>query len=252
MLRYNIVMIILGITGAIGHGKSTIAEILSKLEPNSQTFETSEVISEVASELCKHFDHQGITLDNPTSINDWLSYLPAILSNTLDQPIDAELFVLEPSKIGSNTAEYAKLWEFIDWAKSNPEHVHMLITEENKASFRPLLQWIGGFCVENISPIIWNSELLKRASNAGAEGCALAILGGIRFNEEALHVQNNGGLIIEVIRPSIQIQDSNDPTERQRSHIKPDHIIMNDGTLQELTAKVGQLYTEIVSAQPKA
>lgn len=252
MLRYNIVMIILGITGAIGHGKSTIAEILSKLEPNSRTFETSEVISDVATQLCKHFDHKIIKLHDLTSINNWLSYLPANLSKTLNRPIDAKLFLLTPSMIGSTTAEYAKLWEFIDWAKSNPELVHTVITQENKANFRPLLQWIGGFCVENISPIIWNTELLERARIAGAEGCALAILGGIRFNEEALHVQNNGGLIVEIIRPSIQVQDSSDPTERQRTRIKPEHIIMNDGSLQELTAKVEKLYAEIKSTRPKA
>lgn len=245
-------MIILGITGAIGHGKSTIAEILTKLEPNSKIFETSKVISEVATQLCKQYNHKSIHLEDIESINSWLSHLPGILSTILNRPIDPKLFKLESSMLSPTKAEYVKLWEFINWANYNPKQAHTLITQANKASFRPLLQWIGGYCVENISPTIWNTELIVRARKAEDAGCALAILGGIRFKEEALQVQTNGGIIIKVVRPKMHVQDSNDPTERQRSGIRPDKIIINDGLMEDLITKVHKLYSEIMSSKSKA
>jgi len=242
---YTIFMYLIGLTGAIGHGKSTIAEIMSDLEPNSITLETSGIISEVATLLCSHFNECDPKISDIQSVNTWISHIPHILYDVLGISVDSDLFKLNNPDSLRNSVEFKKLWEFIVWAQNNRNEIGEAISPTNKSDYRPLLQWIGGFCVENISPTIWNSELLKRARKAGETGRSLVIIGGIRFNEEAVNIQSNGGVIIEVIRPAIVTQDSEDPTERQRSLINPDFEIMNNGTLDQLREKVVQLYTQI-------
>lgn len=243
-------MILIGITGAIGHGKSTIAELLHKIEPNSRAFETSEVISEVATRLCQHFGQANVALDNPASINTWLSHLPSILTAALKRSVPAELFVIEPSIIGAEAPEYVKLWEFIAWAHANPDRLRTTITQENKADYRPLLQWIGGYCVENIDPTIWNTELIRRAEQAGDSGAKLSILGGIRFVGEAENVVKHDGLIISVIRDHHKTQDASDPTERQRALILPSITVHNDGSIEDLMHKVRHMYQDILQGKP--
>ena len=243
-------MILIGITGAIGHGKSTIAELLHQIEPNSRAFETSEVISEVATQLCQHFGQANVALDNPASINTWLSHLPSILTAVLKRSVPAELFVIEPSIIGTEPPEYVKLWEFIAWANANPDRLHATITQENKADYRPLLQWIGGYCVENIDPTIWNTELIRRAEQAGDSGAKLSILGGIRFVGEAENVVKHEGLIISVIRDHHKTQDASDPTERQRALIRPSITVHNDGSIEDLMHKVRHMYLDILQGKP--
>ena len=39
-ISYNDFMILVGVTGAIGHGKSTFAEFLAEIEPKTKIFET--------------------------------------------------------------------------------------------------------------------------------------------------------------------------------------------------------------------
>ncbi len=208
-------------------------------------FETSEVISEAATMLCAYFEESDVDNNDAKSINKWLTHLPDILSTVLQRPINDSLFTIDESYIGSKVPEYAKLWEFITWAKAHPAKTHVPITQANKAEYRPLLQWIGGYCVENIDPIIWNSELIRRANQASVEGKKLCILGGIRFVAEAENVTKSGGVIVEVIRPHLQSQDVTDPTERQRNLIHPNTIVRNDGTMEDLVHKVQHLYRDI-------
>jgi dephospho-CoA kinase len=44
-------MIILGMTGPIGHGKTTFADALSDLVPSTVHFESSLIIAEVANDM---------------------------------------------------------------------------------------------------------------------------------------------------------------------------------------------------------
>jgi hypothetical protein len=140
------------------------------------------------------------------------------LDDVLGISVDSDLFKLNNPDSLRDSVEFKKLWEFIVWAQNNRNEIGEAISPTNKSDYRPLLQWIGGFCVENISPTIWNSELLKRARKAGETGRSLVIIGGIRFNEEAVNIQSNGGVIVEVVRPSIVTQDSEDPTETTIAH----------------------------------
>ena len=55
----------------------------------------------------------------------------------------------------------------------------------------------------------------------------------IRFQNEAEFVRRRGGIIIRIIRPSLESIDDH-VSEREQLEIVPDYIVVNDGTEQEL------------------
>lgn len=239
-------MIIIGITGPIGHGKSTLAHFIAELEPNAKIFESSEVISEIATELNKFFSEAAPKRENFVSINTWLSHLPAILSLKLGGTYPTEVFEITKAHIASAPRDYEKLFEYIDLIQSKPELEKTPITQENKAAYRAILQWIGGFCVTHIRRTIWNEELIQRANRSGS---TLAILGGVRFAEEAQNIKEQGGIVIGIERPNAQTQDSDDPTERERSSIIVDTTVVNDGDMVALEDKAKLIFSAVTSRQ---
>ena len=235
-------MIIIGITGPIGHGKSTLAEFLAKLEPNSRIFETSEVISEVANELNASVEDAHPEVDDIESINQWLSALPGILNSKLDVTVPADLFVITKAQVSNTPRDFEKLFEYIDQVSEKPDLADTTITQQNKGNYRAILQWIGGYCVTHIRRTIWNDELLRRAVSSD---CSLAILGGVRFADEAENIKEHGGIIVEIERSHAEKQDADDPTERERSNIKCDTTVTNDGDLEALKQKSIELFHDI-------
>lgn len=235
-------MILIGITGPIGHGKSTLARFLADQEPNSRIFESSEVISLVATELNTFFEDANPDRENLEAINVWLSHLPQILSTRLGGTYAADVFVITKEQIEAVPRDYEKLFEYIDLVQKNPGLVDIPITQENKAQYRAILQWIGGYCVTHIRRTIWNEELIRRAINAS---CPVAILGGVRFAEEAQNIQAHGGVMIEIERSNSGSQDSDDPTERERSKIAVDATVRNDQNLETLQNKSIQLLLDL-------
>jgi energy-coupling factor transporter ATP-binding protein EcfA2 len=239
-------MILIGITGPIGHGKSTLAHFLAELEPTAKIFESSEVISDVASELNTFMAEDQPNTGNIESINTWLSHLPTILSSKLGGSYSPEVFVITKENIASAPRDYEKLFEYIDLVQTNPGLVKTPITQENKAAYRAILQWIGGLCVTHIRRTIWNEELIRRANRSGS---TIAILGGVRFAEEAQNVKDQGGIVIGIERPNTQNQDSDDPTERERSSIIVDTTVVNDGDMAALKDKAKLIFSAVTSRQ---
>ncbi len=235
-------MILIGITGPIGHGKSTLAHFLAELEPNAKIFESSEVISEIATELNTFVKGSNPNRENIETLNSWLSHLPDILSSKLGGSYSPNLFVITEAQIATTPRDYEKLFEYINLIQKNPDLAQTTITQSNKATYRAILQWIGGYCVTHIKRTIWNEELIRRAKGSGSN---LAILGGVRFAEEAQNIKDQGGLVIGIERPKAQNQDSDDPTERERSKIIVDAMVRNDHDLGALKLKSKKLFNDI-------
>mgnify|MGYP000216833830 CR=1 FL=1 len=238
-------MVIVGITGPIGHGKTTLANFLAQQDATSQQAETSQVIAEVADRLNKFFVWEAPSELDLSSVNRWLSHLPGILESVTHTKIDHSKLVLLEQDIKAHKADYEKLWDYIYAARHNPKLLTEHIVAENKTAYRSLLQWIGGYCVTHVNTGIWYNELIRRAHVAETQGCRLFIIGGVRFPSDADIVHQAGGKIIRIVRPGAIEQDKADPTERDRVKIAYDTTITNNGNLDELMHLSMQVYGDL-------
>lgn len=222
-------MILIGITGAIGHGKTALAEAFLVHEPTAIHDESSQLIGEFANDA---------KIDLPTSIdipdiNDWLDSLHERITEHLQIEVDTSKLHIPPdTDLASD--DYVKLRDYVLQAKKHQLLRTEPITSATKSHHRGILQWFGGYFVSRLTPTIWYDELLRRAHRAEKEGCMLYVIGGLRFPGDADTVCSAGGVIVEIVRPDKQASDVSDPTERERSEIQADSRVVNDGSLEDL------------------
>lgn len=237
-------MHILGITGPIKHGKSTLAHAFADLEPKHIHLESGVVIAEVAEAL--HMASTAIPAsDNITEINAWLRPLPAILQEKLHLSTDFEKIRINTSEVTAAPVEYEKLFLYLKTLAGHPSLAEQMITKQNKEQYRPFLQWLGGYLVQKVSHGIWYEELVRRAKAAESDGCQLALIGGLRFPSDAAIIREAGGVIISINRPDQAESDLTDPTERERKKIAVDSLIVNNGSVDELKSLARTIYGDI-------
>ncbi|MFI5275311.1 MAG: hypothetical protein ACHQT5_00615 [Candidatus Saccharimonadales bacterium] len=244
-------MIIFGITGAIGHGKSTLAEAFGRVEVNARHLEAFTVVAQVVEQWHSLTSH----VPNPhdlTEVNNWLALLPSTLKETLDVGVDPNRLMITMNDIMAQPELYEKLFTHLQNLEKNPGLLNSRITEANKDNYRPILQWLGGFLVAKVDPGIWFNEVMKRVMQAQDEGVQLCTVGGVRFPTDAAIVRQYGGKIILINRPLVGDRDFADPTERERIHIQPDITILNDAGLKELVLVAQRLYADIKLGRLKA
>lgn len=235
-------MVILGLTGPIGHGKSTFADELAKVEPTTRIFETSGVIGEVVDAWHQTLDHR-LNPDDVATLNEWLQYLPDVLHRTLGVICNFEQIRIDPDAVRDDPVMYEKLLAHAAAIRHNPDIARHAIAPETKASYRPILQWLGGYLVARIDPSIWYNELAKRIKAAETEGCGLCIVGGVRYPNDAAILREIEAKIVSIYRPSQDQDDTHDPTERERDAIAVDCTVINDGTTEDLY-KCGQQFLD--------
>jgi hypothetical protein len=222
-------VILIGITGAIGHGKSSLADAFLKCDDTAIHNESSLLISEFANKAKKTIPD---TFD-VVSINEWLASLQPVFSSVLNIKVDEGILKLT-DKTSADDIEFEKLADYIKNLSDNLNLRSEEITESTKPSHRALLQWLGGYFVNHISRTIWYDELVRRARVAEKNGCKLYVIGGLRFPEDAAVIKKAGGIIIDIYRPEAQEPDLNDPTERERANITYDIRVINNGSLDQL------------------
>jgi len=226
-------MLIIGMTGPIGHGKSTFAKAIKELEPSTEHLESSMVVAEIANAL--HYDLTDIP--DPydiNSLNDWLKSLPAILLEHLHVRCTYGQIKLDADSIAQHPIEYQKLILHVENLKRTPDLAKHDINRNNKETYRPFLQWLGGYLIKKISQTIWYDEIVKRIHIAEHEGYKICIVGGLRFPTDAASIRRVGGIIIKVYRPAHLQNDMMDPTERERDNIDPDCVVMSNGTIKDI------------------
>ena len=243
-------MIIVGLTGGIGHGKTTLAEYLAKHAKKHRHWETWQVVGEVAATL-RHEKPDHPKPDNLEAINAWLAELPDIITTVTHTPADFTQLALTPERLNEHPEHYEKLLEYLRLMSAKPELQIIEITAENKGRFRAILQWLGGFLVEKVDPGIWYDEIVRRIHQSEAEGLELATVGGVRYPTDAERLRNANGFILEIKRPDVAEQDLHDLTERERRLISPDSTVINDASLKQLDACATALYKDLTERSLK-
>lgn len=227
------VMIVLGLTGPIGHGKTTFANAIRDVEPKTTHLESSLLIAEVANAwqatLETPFDPYDIN-----ALNDWIRKLPPIIEKTLDTPCTFDKIRLDPDSVEDHPIEYQKLILHAENLRRNFTLAQQEITVENKEAYRPLLQWLGGYLVSHLDKGIWYNEIARRVELAKAAGTAVCLVGGLRFPSDAAILRKTGAIIVKIYRPGHLQNDMLDPTERERDNIHADTTIMSNGTVDDL------------------
>lgn len=225
-------MIIAGLTGDIGHGKTTFAEFLAAQSAKARHLETWELVAEVASSL-KSAASQHPSPNDIDAINEWLQALPKLVQVHMHVEIAFDAVRLTSMRLADHPTHYAKLFEYLQEVQRTPRLATSPITLNTKERFRPLLQWVGGYLAITHDGI-WYRELMRRTRHLSSQGVELVTIGGVRFPRDAEILRNNGGIILEIKRPGYQKRDKGDLTERERKLIEADSIISNDGTLPDL------------------
>lgn len=237
-------MIILGIHGAIGHGKTTFADQLRKIEPNSAPFESSGIISEILDAL-----HDTLTLpyenDPVAFVNRWFMNLPPILSDYLQLEVTTAQLAFTAADVEAEPVRYQKLLEHAAKLQKDPSLASEKITPENKSVYRAGLQGLGGYLVAKVSPTIWYDEIVRRMKIEESNGLSLCVAGGLRFPAEAEVLRRANGVIVEIIRPDVPEQDSQDPTEVFRKRIVTDSQVINNGDQEQLAYLAPQILDDI-------
>jgi cytidylate kinase len=238
---------IVGITGAIGSGKSTVSHFLTELEPQSALYESGLIIAELANAFNQALSSElsfEVAGNDVELINQALIWFTESINEQLGYNVTWNQLAITKHRLAAHPAYYDKILAYIQQLRANPQLATTRITPENKQDYRTLLQWLGGYLVATIKPTLWFDEIFRRVDRYDNDK-RLVIINGLRYPSDAETVREHDGIIIEITRPSATIVDANDITEVERTKINADTTITNSGSLDDLKHIIERLWQDI-------
>lgn len=245
-------MIVLGITGAIGSGKSTLSTMLAKNEPSHALYESRQIVSELAEDFNHALSGELAfeTTSDPIELaNQALIWFTEAIAERLHLNVTWNQLAITKQQLAAQPELFEKLLVYLDHVKADPNLLKSAITAENKATYRPLLQWIGGYLVAKLSPTIWFDEIFRRVLRFDSDK-KLIIVNGLRYPNDAEVVKKHSGSIIEITRPGLA-DETNDITEASRAQITADCRVLNNGELGDLERLAEALWYDASISQLK-
>jgi hypothetical protein len=125
-------------------------------------------------------------------------------------------------------------------------------------SGREILQWVGTEGFRAMAPEVWGKYLLETAALEfqGWRPATAVFVSDVRFPDEAALIQSAGGVIVKVIRPSLENTATSGiashASEALFSQIKSDYEINNhDGPLESLDELVYGMLVHYGLLSPK-
>lgn len=239
-------MQLIGITGAIGHGKTSLADAFSSFVPRYLQLESGQLVAQLADLWQEHL--KDIPKSNDIeAINRWLNELVLAVKQVLNAECRPGGLRISAEQIEQSPLKFVKFKTYLEELAKNPALASTKINAGNKESYRPLLQWLGGFLVERIGGDVWYKELVRRAKNT--DGIDLCTIGGVRYPTDADVIHDADGIILKISRPSVPEADLLDPTEQQRQTIATDVTIINNGSLLQLESVAKLLYKDLLGGK---
>ena len=247
-------MIILGISGAIQSGKTTLAQLLTDTDSaHSVHMETSTIIVELADDFNAALASrlELLRTDKIGAINEILETLASALSHIANTELRVADIAVRSEDVAAAPEWYSKLFAYFQQVTTDPSVVTQPITSQNKSIYRSLLQWIGGYVLYRLEePLLWYKELKRRIDDLPPD-VSLVALTAPRQPAEAEYVQSIGGRVVLIERPEL-VADRTDVTERRVAEIIPDIRVINDSSLKALQACAVRLRSDLFNNRPQA
>lgn len=244
--------VLVGITGAIGSGKTTFSDALAGVVEDHAIYETWHIIGEIADSFNQYLAAElsyETTSNNVELINQALIWLPQDITEYLHHDVSWAQIALNPRDMRARPELYEKLLAYVTSAKKSPKLLRQPITSENKQSYRPILQWLGGYLVAKVSPTIWYDELIRRIELHDATR-SLIVVNGVRYPSDEIVIRKRGGIIVGIERPR-HAADTKDITEAHRDLLKVDTTIVNCGTLEGLAQTAETVWNDLAAGMLK-
>jgi energy-coupling factor transporter ATP-binding protein EcfA2 len=243
---------LIGITGAIGSGKTTFADFLGQTVQNHAVYETNGPIIEVANRFNQLLEAElnfETTDDTTEMVNQVLIWMPDVIAEHLHHDATWTHIAITAKDTRAHPELYEKLFIYLKRVHADHTLTEKTITTDNKHDYRDLLQWLGGYFVAKLSPTIWYDELFRRVE-LHESFRSLVIIGGLRYISDAAVVREHGGRVLRVTRPG-QEGGSTDVTEAERDQIEADITVVNNGSLAQLQALAETVWNDIAAGTPK-
>ena len=123
---------------------------------------------------------------------------------------------------------------------------------------RTVLQWLGTDVIRNnvreiipeIGDNFWvNLMSIKYKQMVSCNDCCNVVVSDVRFKNEVEEIHKLGGMVIKIIRPTINNIDMHE-SEKNIDILCGDYEIINDGTLEELYNKINNIIEKNVFKKP--
>jgi hypothetical protein len=111
---------------------------------------------------------------------------------------------------------------------------------------REMLQYIGTDCIRAKIPgfFVTNMRLKFEQLETHKAFPLTALVTDVRFDDEAALIRKHRGIVIKIHRPSLSDDRSAHTAHASEAGLSPgmiDHIVVNDGSVEELHAKVMEI-----------
>lgn len=264
---------IIGISGKIGSGKDTVGKIIQFLTLNQQYFPITveDFLNDPKASLFVQHENRWTNWQIKKFADKLKDIVCLLLGCTREQLEDHEfkekelgeewwviryaLLAYPKGHIESHKVEvYTK--DGLEKLKTNDLCMYPRI---DKLTPRTLLQLLGTECGRNIiHPNIWVNALMQEYKSYTVKGnnlngseqeaevdCPDWIITDVRFPNEAQAIKDRGGIIIRVERPDLDNNKSQHQSETALDNWEFDHVINNNGTMNNLIDSVKSLNLQL-------
>jgi len=126
------------------------------------------------------------------------------------------------------------------------ELLRQMNTTGEKERFRLIMQWWGSEFRRADDSYYWIKKMVEWLKNyTYPKDNMVIMIPDTRFINELRFVQAQGGYLIKVVRPGFETTDNHSSEQEWQSFQDWNYVIINDGTIDQLKAKVRTIYYEL-------